>query len=410
MKKIDQLLQAISYTNEVISNNLDFEYIKINNDTKEMELVFSSNTPLKIDDIKEFVTIIDKKESPIFAKTPRVTYHFSINSFSDEDVLDYFELIIDLLSNKNPRMTQILSYSKRYDSIKKEITVEVPYDDTIVSFSRFKGISINIEKGLDPVPTKDLIKKIRKEIEVDALKQIQNKDQYVTLYENRVFIGDEAKIDDIPTTEGELIELKGVREKINYIIEGKVVFIDSERMQRKDRPSISFIVYDGTNSIMCVRTIFTTNYKEEVAFFSELSLNQKVILQGYPEYNEFYKEVQLKVVNIRRTKISYDITNRRDNAEIPRVELHLHTKMSAQDAIPTMTDYYNAAKLFNHKAIAVTDHFSVQSYHELYELTKDKSIKPLYGLELNFVDEDEIKINDSFYDIVISNFSFIVIN
>ncbi len=71
-----------------------------------------------------------------------------------------------------------------------------------------------------------------------------------------------------------------------------------------------------------------------------------------------------------------------------RVELHLHSKMSAMDAVSTMDEYCKYAKALGHTAIALTDHAVVQAYPDAQKAAKKYGLKLLYGCELYVVDDD----------------------
>lgn len=89
---------------------------------------------------------------------------------------------------------------------------------------------------------------------------------------------------------------------------------------------------------------------------------------------------------------------RDDPEEEKRVELHLHTKMSTMDGLGEMGDYYALAKHMGMKAIAVTDHGSVQGFpsaqaahdSDLKKIKKsgkdEKPLKIIYGAELYMFD------------------------
>ncbi|MDO4567130.1 MAG: PolC-type DNA polymerase III, partial [Oscillospiraceae bacterium] len=73
-------------------------------------------------------------------------------------------------------------------------------------------------------------------------------------------------------------------------------------------------------------------------------------------------------------------------------ELHLHTNMSAMDALPSAAAVVRRAADFGHRAVAITDHGVVQSYPEaretLLELReKGCDIKVIYGIECYYVDD-----------------------
>jgi len=69
-----------------------------------------------------------------------------------------------------------------------------------------------------------------------------------------------------------------------------------------------------------------------------------------------------------------------------RVELHLHTKMSAMDGLGEVSDYFDVAKSMGMKAIAITDHGVIQAFPAAESAAKKTGIKPLYGCEFFMFD------------------------
>jgi DNA polymerase-3 subunit alpha (Gram-positive type) len=80
---------------------------------------------------------------------------------------------------------------------------------------------------------------------------------------------------------------------------------------------------------------------------------------------------------------------RQDTAPEKRVELHLHTKMSALDSVLDLEEAVAQAAYWGHPAVAVTDHGVVQVFPEAYRLGKKYGIKIIYGIEAYLVEHDE---------------------
>lgn len=81
---------------------------------------------------------------------------------------------------------------------------------------------------------------------------------------------------------------------------------------------------------------------------------------------------------------------REDTEEEKRVELHLHTRMSAKDGLTELGALFATAKHFGHSAVAITDHGVVQSFPEAYKYSQKTGVKALYGVEGYLLPDTEL--------------------
>lgn len=154
-----------------------------------------------------------------------------------------------------------------------------------------------------------------------------------------------------------------------------------------------------------------TDYQDSLSFKifprSTESLEEKiregswVLMRGNLQFDSYAKELVLLVSDI----ILSSAAPREDTAAEKRVELHLHTKMSAMDATVEAVEAVKQAVRWGHKAVAITDHGVVQAFPEVYQAAKKAGIKVIYGMEGYLVDDgvpivigaENETINDSVY-------------
>ncbi len=107
-------------------------------------------------------------------------------------------------------------------------------------------------------------------------------------------------------------------------------------------------------------------------------------VRGEAQFDKYSKELAIMATDI----IQLEKEVKTDNAEVKRVELHLHTQMSAMDAMTPAAALVERAAKWGHKAIAITDHGVVQSYPEAYSAGKKHKIKIIYGVECYLINDE----------------------
>ena len=165
--------------------------------------------------------------------------------------------------------------------------------------------------------------------------------------------------------------------KVNIYAE---VFNLTPRETRNGFISLSMDVTDGTSS-MIVKKMFS---KEEFELISKkIKVGSYLKIRGSIEYDTYIRDSYLNPYDISLEEKEA----REDNAEIKRIELHLHTKMSAVDGVSETSDLINTAVKWGHKAIAITDHGVLQAYPEAYAIGKKMGIKIIFGVECYLVND-----------------------
>lgn len=135
-----------------------------------------------------------------------------------------------------------------------------------------------------------------------------------------------------------------------------------------------------------------------------LGKGKRIVVRGKAEYNQYAKEV---VVMANAIGTAPPLEMRMDNADKKRVELHMHTQMSAMDGVSSTKDLINRAVAWGHTAIAITDHGVVQSYPDGMKASSNhEKIKVIYGVE-GYLLDDSAKISYDMKDQTVDS-SFIV--
>ena len=178
-----------------------------------------------------------------------------------------------------------------------------------------------------------------------------------------------------------------------------------EKRETKDgkRSIIEFNITDNTGSFGC--KFF--DLKEQLEYLdSKIKDGVTVIVRGPLLYDDYKKDFIIKPTSVSTiTKVDPV-----DEAEEKRVELHLHTNMSAMDAMSSAKSIVKTAMKWGHKAIAITDHGCVQAFPEACNTARGSDFKIIYGCEaylVNDINSDGSKkpkeeiLTDSYYHCIL---------
>ena len=174
-------------------------------------------------------------------------------------------------------------------------------------------------------------------------------------------------------------------------IEGELSNIESKEL-KSGKILVSFDLYDGSSSMTCKAFL---KPGEDGEVLVRLNQAKGVQISGNAAYSKFSGEIELIANTIVETE-GRKKSIRQDNAEVKRVELHLHTQMSQMDAVSSTTDLIRRAMSWGMKAIAITDHGGVQSFPEAHKLLgRDNSdMKVLYGMEAYLVPDKKPSVTN----------------
>lgn len=123
--------------------------------------------------------------------------------------------------------------------------------------------------------------------------------------------------------------------------------------------------------------------KDVEKLMEEIKVGLYCKVRGEASYDTYAKEVVLMARDIIKLKK----IERMDTAQEKRVELHLHTQMSAMDGLSPTSKLIERAAKWGHSAITITDHGVVQAFPEAMDAAKKHKIKVIYGVEGYLVDD-----------------------
>ncbi len=329
--KLNNVIDNMSIKYEYVKDIFKDSVINIDDENKQVNIELSNR----------FASFIHMKKLDEYMKNSIYTEYgtkYNINFFDNKNInddnSDKFKFVkVDIIKQNNENQNSHLSIGNKKENI---------------------DLKNNVSNTVNKFPMRRPLTKEEKEDREFA----KNKQPDYVIYGVDIRTDERVKVRDVNTSTDRVC------------IEGEI-FEREERELKSGKILLSLDVTDYTSTICC--KMFLTKEKfEEIN--SKLKRGNYIAVQGRPQIDSFSNELTIMVNNIIEAK-KIETDTRQDNSENKRVELHLHTQMSAMDGVSSVTDIIKKAIKWNHKAIAITDHGVVQSFPEANHVIMDEFTK-----------------------------------
>lgn len=185
---------------------------------------------------------------------------------------------------------------------------------------------------------------------------------------------------------GDIFPLKNISSEAGKIIFwGKIFAIDVRDTRDNKKKIISITLTDFTGSV----TVKVIDLNEKCKGVLDLKKGMTIMVKGEAKDDKYEHDITVMASSISTVAMQKIV----DRAEKKRVELHLHTNMSAMDGVTNAGDLVNRAYSWGMSSIAITDHGVAQAYPDAMNACdairrKGGDFKILYGVESYFINDE----------------------
>ena len=271
-----------------------------------------------------------------------------------------------------------------------------------VNVSVEQDFNKTIKSEIDELDNKIRVELERQQKEASEARRFNEAAKQKTYYQR---VEEVSPIHDIPSdTEGLAAHMSEFGQN-KFMVEGWVFKIDfTETRNKKTIAQLS--ITDGDDSIVVKKWLSSDVDKE--MYKKDIKNNTSVRVTGRAEWDTYVKQVVIMASTIEITGTHEDKIIV-DDAEEKRVELHAHTKFSTLDGLVESEEYLKVFSKWGHKAFAITDKSGLHAVPEIdHALGAYPDIKPIYGVELSYIDDSKYFITFNEKDIELKQAKYVV--
>lgn len=354
-KSKEKALVSITSKNQVKEELLIEIKNRFNNNLKELEVeieFFNFDLESKEEQIRNFIA----KEFNL------KDYSFKLDIEDNNVDLELYEKIEDEKLNNLSQLCDSIECTLNLSCKFENQDIEIYLDKIETEESELES---KIQSSVNPIAKKENINPISNNGPIIYRKMPKN-------------VPPEVNLSELDTVYG------------NCTTTGVIFNVEFKEILNGEKEILTISYSDFTESIytkIFLNKEDVNNYKERIV------VGMGIKVMGELTFDTFIRSNYIKPSYFE----VYKIQPRSDDSPEKRIELHLHTNMSAQDGITKAEDYIKRAKFWGHEAIAITDHSVVQAFPEAMNSGAKNGIKIIYGMEINLVDDYEEIIKDREY-------------
>ncbi len=315
---------------------------------------------------------------------------------------DYFEFVVREISETKPRFIVFLSFEHEYENGKYTVRIDEDSNYLISLRDELKekfyeyGLLVDVDVVICETvkSTKETIKENIKSQEELNIKQSQIIEQKRKIERKRITETrrkskpTSVSISEIPINQYKLHQYKNEVGDTRFIVEGEVIKTEVKKL--RNATLLQMTIADPDDAIVVKKFL---NTETQILEAESIVEGDVVQVEGEAEYDQFLKDTAIMAGNITFTKTLAKV-ERMDRAKEKRIEFHIHSKMSPMDAVTDVETYLKTAEKWGHKAIAFTDHNGLYAYPDIHKAAKGLKIKPIYGVEMELVDDESFAITN----------------
>ena len=167
------------------------------------------------------------------------------------------------------------------------------------------------------------------------------------------------------------------------LVTGVVFEEDSRKIAKNNAAVLSFSITDYTGSIKVSKYLRSD---DDRSILEKIRVGDRLSVRGNVSFNRYDGDIAIEPAAIA---LEPPLLREDDAPGEKRVELHLHTRYSALDALTDPAAAVKTAARWGHKAIAVTDHGVAQAFPDFWHAADKYGIKVIYGLEGYYVNDTD---------------------